>query len=73
MKTTELFIASAFRVDDNEVISSYGDVKAESDINVGKLDISRKELFKSKSWIKSELNCTEYPEDKEGVYLFHKP
>lgn len=67
LKTTRSFVVLVFRVDDNKVVSG-GGTKTESGGSIGGLDVSRKKLTKSKSQIKSKLNCTEYTEDKKGVY-----
>ena len=67
LKTTGLFVASVLRVDNNEVVGSGGGARAESGGSVDGLDASRK------SWTEIGLNCTEFPEDKEGVHPSYRP
>ena len=65
LKTTGSSVASASRVDDDEVVDGGGGAGAESGRSVGGSDASRKKSTKSKSQTKSGLNCTEYPEARK--------
>ena len=66
MKTTGSYIVSAFRVDNDEIVVGDGDARAESGGSIGGLNVSKK------SRMESGLNCTEYLEDEESVYLSRK-
>ena len=67
LKSTELFVSSVYKIDDNKVVN--GDrAEAKSGRSISGLDMSRKELTKSKSRTISGLNCIKYLEDKEDVY-----
>ena len=62
LKTTRLSVASAFRVDENEIVSSGGGAGAES----------------GRSLIKQKLspiiyNYPEYPKDKKDFHAFFRP
>ena len=73
LKTTGSSVVSASRVDDDEVVGGGGGAGAESGGSIGGSDASRKKSTKSKSRTKSWLNCTEYPEDGEGVHPSRRP
>ena len=62
LKTTGLFVALVFKIDDNELVGSGDATRAESGRRVGRSDASKK------SQTESGLNCMEYSEDEKGVY-----